>query len=37
VLELTPDVVTTGSVLLGGVWWITNRRGEVAKKEGRPK
>jgi formate dehydrogenase iron-sulfur subunit len=34
VLELTPDVVSTGSVLLGGIWWITNRRGEVAKKEG---
>src|ERR1035437_7739659 len=37
VLALTPDVVSTGSVLLGGVWWITNRRGEVAKKEGRRK
>jgi formate dehydrogenase iron-sulfur subunit len=35
VLELVPDVVSTGSVLLGGVWWITNRRAEVAKKEGR--
>ena len=34
VLELTPDVVSTGSVLLGGIWWITNRRAEVAKKEG---
>jgi formate dehydrogenase iron-sulfur subunit len=34
VLELTPDVVSTGSVLLGGIWWITNRRGEVARKEG---
>jgi hypothetical protein len=22
-------------VLLGGIWWITNRRAEVAKKEGR--
>ena len=37
VLELTPDVVSTGSVLLGGIWWITNRRDEVAKKEGRRK
>jgi formate dehydrogenase iron-sulfur subunit len=37
VLELTPDVVSTGSVLLGGIWWITNRRGEVARKEGRRK
>lgn len=37
VLELVPDIVSTGSVLLGGVWWITNRREEVAKKEGRRK
>jgi formate dehydrogenase iron-sulfur subunit len=37
VLELVPDVVSTGSVLLGGVWWITNRRAEVARKEGRHK
>jgi formate dehydrogenase iron-sulfur subunit len=35
VLELLPDVVSTGSVLLGGIWWITNRRGEVARKEGK--
>jgi formate dehydrogenase iron-sulfur subunit len=35
VLELVPDVVSTGSLLLGGIWWITNRRAEVAKKEGR--
>src|ERR1019366_1437729 len=35
VLELVPDVVSTGTVLLGGIWWITNRRAEVAKKEGR--
>jgi formate dehydrogenase iron-sulfur subunit len=37
VLELVPDVVSTGSVLLGGIWWITNRRAEVSKKEGRRK
>jgi formate dehydrogenase iron-sulfur subunit len=37
VLELLPDVVSTGMVLLGGIWWITNRRTEVAKKEGRRK
>ena len=36
-LELVPDVVSTGSVLLGGIWWITNRRAEVARKEGRRK
>jgi formate dehydrogenase iron-sulfur subunit len=35
VLELVPDVVSTGSVLLGGIWWITNRRAEVSKKEGK--
>jgi formate dehydrogenase iron-sulfur subunit len=34
-LKLVPDVVSTGTVLLGGIWWITNRRAEVAKKEGR--
>jgi formate dehydrogenase iron-sulfur subunit len=37
VLELVPDVVSTGTVLLGGIWWITNRRAEVANKEGRRK
>jgi formate dehydrogenase iron-sulfur subunit len=36
VLELLPDVVSTGAVLLGGIWWISNRREEVAKAEGRP-
>ena len=36
-LELLPDVVSTGAMLLGGIWWITNRREEVAKKEGRRK
>ena len=37
VLELLPDVVSTGAVLLGGIWWITNRRAEVARKEGHGK
>jgi formate dehydrogenase iron-sulfur subunit len=37
VLELVPDVVSTGTVLLGGIWWISNRRAEVARKEGRGK
>jgi formate dehydrogenase iron-sulfur subunit len=37
VLELVPDVVSAGTVLLGGIWWITNRRAEVAKAEGRRK
>jgi len=35
VLSLVPDVVSVGSVLLGGIYWITNRRDEVAKKEGK--
>jgi len=33
-LEAVPDVVSVGSVLLGGIWWITNRRDAVAKAEG---
>jgi len=32
-LEHVPDVVTLGTVLLGGIWWITNRRAEVAAAE----
>jgi Fe-S-cluster-containing dehydrogenase component len=35
VLEMLPNVVSTGAVLLGGIWWISNRRDEVAKAEGR--
>jgi formate dehydrogenase iron-sulfur subunit len=37
VLEMLPDIVSTGTVLLGGIWWITNRRDEVAKAEGKRK
>ena len=37
VLAHVPDVVTVGSVLLGGIYWISNRREEVAKAEGRKK
>jgi formate dehydrogenase iron-sulfur subunit len=33
-LRHVPDVVLFGSVLLGGVYWITNRRDEVRAKEG---
>ena len=32
-LSHIPDLVTMGSVLLGGIWWITNRRAEVAAAE----
>ena len=34
-LSHVPDIVSVGSVLLGGIWWITHRRDEVAKEEGR--
>ncbi len=34
VLSFVPDVVGIGSVLLGGVYWITHRRDEVAAVEG---
>ncbi|HWU38158.1 MAG TPA: 4Fe-4S dicluster domain-containing protein, partial [Candidatus Acidoferrum sp.] len=33
VLSHVPDLVSLGGVLLGGVWWITRRRTEVAAKE----
>jgi formate dehydrogenase iron-sulfur subunit len=33
VLSHVPDIVSIGSVLLGGIWWITNRREEVARAE----
>ncbi|HMD85573.1 MAG TPA: 4Fe-4S dicluster domain-containing protein [Terriglobia bacterium] len=33
VLSKIPYVVTLGGMLLGGIWWITNRREEVAKEE----
>jgi formate dehydrogenase iron-sulfur subunit len=32
-LSHIPEVVTLGTVLLGGIWWITNRRVEVAAAE----
>jgi len=34
-LEKIPSIVSVGSVFLAGVWWITNRREEVARAEGR--
>jgi formate dehydrogenase iron-sulfur subunit len=33
VLSKIPYVVTLGGMLLGGIWWITNRREEVAEAE----
>lgn len=37
VLEKLPFVVSSGAVLMSGIWWITSRRDEVARKEGLPK
>jgi formate dehydrogenase iron-sulfur subunit len=36
-LSKIPGVVFTGSALLYGIWWITNRREEVRKLEERLK
>jgi hypothetical protein len=33
VLSKIPNIVTAGTFLLGGIWWITNRREEVARAE----
>lgn len=33
VLSHIPDLVTFGGLLLGGLWWIQNRKGEVAAAE----
>jgi formate dehydrogenase iron-sulfur subunit len=32
-LSLVPDIASAGAMLLGGVWWITHRRKEVAAAE----
>jgi formate dehydrogenase iron-sulfur subunit len=37
VLSRIPDFVPLGGILLGGVWWITHRREEVAAAEARKK
>jgi formate dehydrogenase iron-sulfur subunit len=36
VLSRIPDLVLLGGALLGGIWWLTNRRDEVAAAEGKP-
>jgi formate dehydrogenase iron-sulfur subunit len=33
-LSKVPNVVTVGAVMLGGIWWITKRREDVARHEG---
>jgi formate dehydrogenase iron-sulfur subunit len=35
VLSHIPNLIGVGAVLLGGIWWITGRRAEVAAAEGR--
>ena len=37
VLAKIPDLVTLGGALLGGIWWITNRRKDVARAEAEKK
>ena len=34
VLSRIPDFVPLGGMVLGGIWWITHRREEVAAAEG---
>jgi len=34
VLSRIPDFVPLGGMMLGGIWWITHRREEVAESEG---
>jgi formate dehydrogenase iron-sulfur subunit len=36
VLSHLPDVVSLGAVALGGIWWLCNRKEDVAAAEGRP-
>jgi len=36
VLSHIPDLVAIGAVGLGGIWWLCNRKEEVAAAEGRP-
>lgn len=35
VLSRIPDFVPLGGIMLGGVWWITHRRADVAALEGK--
>jgi formate dehydrogenase iron-sulfur subunit len=33
VLSLIPNIVTSGGVLLGGIYWLTHRKNAVARAE----
>ena len=35
-LQHVPDVAVMGSVLMGGIYWLSHRKEEVLRKEGRP-
>jgi formate dehydrogenase iron-sulfur subunit len=35
VLSKIPGVVSVGGTMLAGIWWITSRRDEVAREEGK--
>jgi formate dehydrogenase iron-sulfur subunit len=37
IIEHIPDVATVGMAVLGGIWWITNRREAVSLAEGERK
>ena len=37
VLNRIPGIVGVGWAVLGGIWWISNRRDEVAAAEGKEK
>jgi formate dehydrogenase iron-sulfur subunit len=37
VLSLIPNIVTSGGVLLGGIYWLTHRKRAVARAEGSAK
>jgi len=32
-LSFVPDIATVGGTLMGGIWWITHRRDDVAQEE----
>ena len=34
-LQHVPDVAVMGSVLMGGIYWLSHRKEDVARKEGR--
>jgi formate dehydrogenase iron-sulfur subunit len=35
VLSMIPNIVASGGVLLGGIYWLTHRKNEVARAEGK--